>query len=167
MLVNTSGAAINNSLITTVYNFVLRSFPNTDNKVGSLGAGGGGVPIEIQIVGDNPDELSAISESVKIQLSSISGTKNVNDNWGSKSKKVVIKIDENRAQNAGISNQDIATSLQVVLAGFKTGEYREDDKSIPILMKSDIGSEQSFESLDPKFLISSLVFTFLIVNFIF
>ena len=70
------------------------------------------------------------------------------DNWGPKSKKFVIKIDENRAQNAGISNQDIATSLQTVLAGFRTGEYREDDKSIPILMKSDIGSEQSFESLE-------------------
>ena len=148
MLVNTSDAAINNSLITTIDNFVLRSFPNADIKVGPLGAGGGGVPIEIRIIGDNPDELSAISESVKIQLSSISGTKNVKDNWGPKSKKFVIKIDENRAQNAGISNQDIATSLQTVLAGFRTGEYREDDKSIPILMKSDIGSEQSFESLE-------------------
>ena len=34
-------------------------------------------------------------------------------------------------------------------------------------MKSNIGSKQLFESLDPNFLISSLVFTFLIVNFIF
>ena len=50
MLVNTSDAAINNSLITTIDNFVLRSFPNADIKVGPLGAGGGGVPIEIELL---------------------------------------------------------------------------------------------------------------------
>jgi multidrug efflux pump subunit AcrB len=144
ILVNTSDASLNNSLITTIDNFVLRNFPNADIKVGPLGAGGGGVPIEIRIIGDEPDQLSAISEAVKIQLSSIAGTKNVKDNWGPKSKKFVIQIDENRAQNAGITNQDIATSLQTVLTGFRTGEYREDDKSIPILMKSDVGSEQSY-----------------------
>ncbi len=148
MLVNTSSAFLNNSLISTIDEFVLDNFPNADIKVGPLGAGGGGVPIEIRIIGDDPDQLSAISESVKIQLSSIYGTKNVKDDWGPKSKKFVIQIDQNRAQNAGVTNQDIATSLQTVLSGFRTGEYREEDKSIPILMRSDVGSEQSFESLE-------------------
>lgn len=148
MLVNTSSAELNNTLISTIDDFVLRNFPNADIKVGPLGAGGGGIPIEIRVIGDDPDQLSMISESVKIKLSSISGTKNVKDDWGPKSKKFVIEIDQNRAQNAGITNQDIATSLQTVLSGFRTGEYREDDKSIPILMRSDDGSEQSFESLE-------------------
>lgn len=148
LLVNTSSAELNNTLISTIDDFVLRNFPNADIKVGPLGAGGGGIPIEIRVIGDDPDQLSMISESVKIKLSSISGTKNVKDDWGPKSKKFVIEIDQNRAQNAGITNQDIATSLQTVLSGFRTGEYREDDKSIPILMRSDDGSEQSFESLE-------------------
>ncbi|RNC85871.1 MAG: efflux RND transporter permease subunit [Balneola sp.] len=148
ILVNTSEASYNNALISTIDEFVIQNFPNADIKVGPLGAGGGGVPIEIRIIGENPDELASISESVKIRLSSIYGTKNVKDDWGPKSKKFVIQIDENRAQNAGITNQDIATSLQTVLTGFRTGEYREDDKSIPILMRSDVGSEQSLESLE-------------------
>lgn len=148
ILVNTSEAGYNSTLISTIDQFVIQNFPNADIKVGPLGAGGGGVPVEIKIIGDNPDQLASISESLKIQLSSISGTKNVKDNWGPKSKKFVIQIDENRAQNAGITNQDIATSLQTVLTGFRTGEYREDDKSIPILMRSDVGSEQSYESLE-------------------
>ena len=67
---------------------------------------------------------------------------------GPKSKKFLIEIDQNRAQSAGVSSQDIATSLQTVLDGFQTGEYREDDKSIPIIMRSDASQQQSLASLE-------------------
>ena len=89
-----------------------------------------------------------MQKTVKKQLSSISGTKNVKDDWGPKSKKFVIDIDQNRAQQAGVTSQDIATSLKTVLDGFKTGEYREDDKSIPVIMRSDAGQQQALESLE-------------------
>lgn len=148
MLVNTSSASLNNAMIAEIDRYTLQNFPNADIKVGPLGAGGGGVPIEIKVSGENPDELAKISESIKLRLSDISGTKNVKDDWGPKSKKFVIDIDQNRAQAAGVTSQDIATSLQTVLSGFQTGEYREDDKSIPILMRSDAGQEQSLESLE-------------------
>ncbi|MEP1894210.1 MAG: efflux RND transporter permease subunit, partial [Cyclobacteriaceae bacterium] len=89
-----------------------------------------------------------IAKRVKKKLSEITGTKNVKDDWGPKSKKLVIDIDQSRAQAAGISSQDIATSLRTVLDGFKTGEYREDDKSIPVIMRSDAGQQQSLETLE-------------------
>ena len=148
MLVNISDAIYNAEMINRLDAFCFNSFPNADIKVGFLGSGGGGTPIEIKVAGENPDVLASISEKIKIKLSQISGTKNVKDDWGPKSKKFVIDIDQNRAQVAGISSQDIATSLQTVLDGFKTGEYREDDKSIPIIMRSDASQQQSLESLE-------------------
>lgn len=148
MLVNISDAIYNVEMINKLDAFCFNTFPNADIKVGSLASGGGGTPIEIQVSGDNPDELASISEKIKIRLSEITGTKNVKDDWGPKSKKFVIDIDQNRAQLAGINSQDIATSLQTVLDGFQTGEYREDDKSIPIKMRSDASQQQSLESLE-------------------
>ncbi|WP_109436609.1 MULTISPECIES: efflux RND transporter permease subunit [Aquimarina] len=148
ILVNTSSFNENNNMIAKLDKFTFSNFPNADIKVGPLGAGGGGVPIEIKVSGSSPDELSKIAEQVKLKLSKISGTKNVKDDWGPKSKKFLIQIDQNRAQTAGISSQDIATSLQTVLDGFQTGEYREDDKSIPILMRSDNNQQQSLASLE-------------------
>ncbi|WP_435260903.1 efflux RND transporter permease subunit [Tenacibaculum sp. nBUS_03] len=65
-----------------------------------------------------------------------------------KGKKFLIKIDQNRAQNAGVSSQDIATSLKTVLDGFNTGEYRENNKSIPILMRSGDSQQQTLASLE-------------------
>jgi len=81
-------------------------------------------------------------------LFSINGTKNIKDDWGPKGKKFVIEINQTKAQLAGITNQDIAISLQTVLDGFRTGEYREDDQSIPIVMLSDKSKEQSLASLE-------------------
>ncbi len=148
MLVNTSTFEENQQMINLLDTYCFESFPNADIKIGPLGAGGGGVPIEIFVSGDSPDELAKISEKIKIKLSSFSGTKNVKDDWGPKSKKFLIDIDQNKAQLAGISNQDIATSMRTVLDGFKTGEYREDDKTIPILMRSATSSEQTYQSLE-------------------
>ncbi|MEJ2113653.1 MAG: efflux RND transporter permease subunit [Flavobacteriaceae bacterium] len=148
MLVNISDAVYNNMIVKKLDDFCFNSFPNADVKVSLLGSGGGGTPIEVKISGDNPDELSRLAEEVKQKLASIHGTKNVKDDWGPKSKKFVVSIDQSKAQLAGVTSQDIATSLQTVLDGFKTGEYREDDKSIPIVMRSDASQQQTLASIE-------------------
>ncbi len=148
MLINTSSFEFNNAVIEELDAYSFTAFPDADIKVGPLGAGGGGVPIEIKVSGDSPDQLARISEAIKVRLSAITGTKNVKDDWGPKSKKFVIAVDQTRAQNAGVSSQDIATSLQTVLDGFQTGEYREDDKTIPIMMRSDGSQQQTLTSLE-------------------
>ena len=148
ILVNTSSFEVNNELITRIDEYCFSQFPNADIKVGPLGAGGGGTPIEIKVSGQNPDILSELSEQIKSKLATINGTKNVKDDWGPKTKKFIIDINQNNAQIAGITNQDIATSLKTVLDGFQTGEYREDDKNIPILLRGFDSQEQSYESIE-------------------
>ncbi|WP_034058783.1 efflux RND transporter permease subunit [Lacinutrix jangbogonensis] len=148
ILVNTSHFKANQDMINQLDAFCFDSFPNAEIKIGALAGGGGGTPIEIKVTGHSPDELSVIAEQVKLKLTSISGTKNVKDDWGPKTKKFIIDINQIRAQTAGVSSQDIATSLQTVLDGFITGEFREDDKSIPIVMRSDKSQEQTLESIE-------------------
>ncbi|WP_394971036.1 efflux RND transporter permease subunit [uncultured Croceitalea sp.] len=148
ILINTSNFLVNNEMVRKLDSFSFASFPNADIKIGLLGSGGGGTPIEIKVSGDDPDKLAEISQTIKTKLFGISGTKNIKDDWGPKGKKFIIDIDQNKAQLAGVSNQDIATSLQTVLDGFRTGEYRENDKSIPIVMLSDQNQQQSLASLE-------------------
>ncbi len=148
ILVNTSSFNENYVMVTKLDKFTFNNFPNADIKVSALAGGGGGTPIEIKISGPEPDQLSILAENTKLKLSTIYGTKNVKDDWGPKSKKFLIQIDQNRAQNAGVTSSDIATSLKTVLDGFQTGSYREDDKSIPIIMRSDANQQQSLASLE-------------------
>jgi len=148
ILVNTSSFTINNALIKELDAYCFNNFPNADIKVSLLGAGGGGTPIEIRVSGDNPDQLNKISNSIKTKLTAIQGTKNVKDDWGPKGKKFVIVVDQNKAQTAGVTNQDIATSLQTILDGFRAGEYREEDKTIPIMLQSDNSNQVTLTALE-------------------
>jgi multidrug efflux pump subunit AcrB len=148
ILVNTSSFEVNKQMISKLDEYCFSSFPNADIKVGPLGAGGTGTPIEIKVSGKDPNVLSELSEQIKTQLSKISGTKNVKDDWGPKTKKFIIDINQNNAQLAGITNQDIATSLKTILDGFQTGEYRENDKNIPIMLRGFDSQDQSYESIE-------------------
>jgi multidrug efflux pump subunit AcrB len=148
MLINTSDFIYNNGIVEKLDSYCFNNFPNADVKVGLLGSGGGGTPIEVKISGNNPDVLAELSEQTKQKLVTIAGTKNVKDDWGPKTKKFVVKIDQNKAQLAGVSSADIATSLQTALDGFQTGEYREDDKSIPILMRTNESQQQTLASIE-------------------
>ena len=148
ILVNTSSFLVNNEIIDRISSYAFNAFPNADVKVKALSNAGGANPIEVRIMGDDADALAKIALDVRNKLTATPGTKNVKDNWGPKGKKFLVKIDPNRAQAAGITNQDIAVSLQTVLDGFQTGEYRENNKSIPILMRGENSQDQSLGSLE-------------------
>ncbi|MEM9931021.1 MAG: efflux RND transporter permease subunit, partial [Bacteroidota bacterium] len=102
--------------------------------------GGGGADVEIRISGNDPKELFQISESIKQQMNSLPTTKNIKDDWGPKIKKFVIDIDQDKANRAGLTNQDIATSLRTALSGFDAGKFRDGEDNIPIMMRS-LGSQ--------------------------
>jgi multidrug efflux pump subunit AcrB len=154
MLLNTSSFESNNYLVQRLDSFCFLSFPNADIKLGLLAAGGGGTPIEIKVSGDDPDKLAEIAESIKAKLFGIKGTKNIKDDWGPKGKKFVIQVDPYKSRNVGITNQDIAISLETVLTGFNTGEYREGTNSIPIILQNEQSKNLDLASLETMSIIS-------------
>ena len=94
-------------------------------------------------------EVFALADKVKAHLANIGGTTNITDDWGIRTKKLLVNINQPRAQRAGLSSQDIAISLQTILSGIETTDYREDDEIIPVVLRSvaadrkDIGKLES------------------------
>jgi multidrug efflux pump subunit AcrB len=88
ILINTTNFIYNSGVVEKLDAFCFNNFPNADIKVGLLGSGGGGTPIEIKISGTNPDILAELSEQTKQKLKTIQGTKNIKDDWGPKTKKI-------------------------------------------------------------------------------
>ena len=154
ILANTSSGDDNQMIIDRLDEFCFRNFPDADIRVTRLAQGGGGTPIEVRISGALPDKLFEISESIKQTLHEIPGTKNIKDDWGPKIKKFVIDIDQAKAHNAGLTNQDIAVSLQTVLTGVKAGDFREEADSFPILMRSETSEQQTVQTLETTNILS-------------
>ncbi len=107
------------------------------------------IPVAVRVSGRDTDGLFSIVERLKAKLASIPGTKLVDDDWGPRVKKLLVNINEARARRAWVTNRDIAMSLQAGLKGFVTTQYREEDKAIPIALRSvaadrkDIGKLES------------------------
>ncbi|MBW2593893.1 MAG: efflux RND transporter permease subunit, partial [Deltaproteobacteria bacterium] len=135
ILINTSSADINQFIIDSLDAFCLNNFPDLKAVVSRLKSGGASSdPIAIRVTGKNPEHLYPIVDAIKSKLREIPGTKTIADDWGMPVKKLVIKIDPIKAQLAGITNQDVAVSIQTILVGASIGDYREGDKVISIMM---------------------------------
>ena len=93
-------------------------------------------PVEIRIIGRNTNTLFSIADKLQDQFQNVEGHKNLADNWGARTKKLLVKIDQERARRAGVSSQDIAVSLRAGLSGMELTKYREGDEIIPVVFRS-------------------------------
>ncbi|MCE2570486.1 efflux RND transporter permease subunit [Motilimonas eburnea] len=91
-------------------------------------------PVEIRINGVNQEKVLEITQGVKAKLASIAGLKDMTDDWGQKTKTVRVIIDQQKAALAGVSNRDIALSLQSSLVGKNLSEFRDGIVNIPIVL---------------------------------
>jgi len=149
ILINTTSDEANQMVIEELDNFCFNNFPDLSPTISRLATGGGSAdPVAVRISGEDPERLFEIAESVKNKLREMPGSKNIHDDWGLKTKKIIVNINPERAQFAGISNQDIAISLETVLKGRQTGTFREGDKSIPIMMTEKGAQNLSIERLE-------------------
>ncbi len=154
ILITTTSDKENGMVIERLDNFAMRQFPNVDIKLKRLGAGGAGQPIEIDVYGKDIKKLEEIAGEIKSKLKKIDGTKNVIDNWGMRTKKLEVIINQERAEQLGITNQLVAQTLESNLNGVSTGVFRDDDMSIPILMRNHQSSVLNADSLSEINIIS-------------
>ncbi len=148
LLLNTSSGEDNQWVIDRLDGFCFRSFPDAEIRVSRLAGGGGGSDVAVRITGPDPNELFGLAGRIKQKLNEMASAQNIGDDWGPKIKKVVVDIDQSKTQNAGLTNQDIALSLQTALTGFNTGAFREGDQSIPIVLRNESSQDVDVRQLE-------------------
>jgi len=137
LLVNTTSRQFVDETVTRLREFC-SAFPGLKARIDPLPLGPPAKnPVEVRVSGRDPDRVFEYVDRVRQQLRKISGTRGIADDWGARSKKLLIRINEARAQRAGVTNSDVAISLQTIFTGFDTTEYREGDKVIPVTLRSE------------------------------
>ena len=150
MILNTtSRGVIDREIIPRVEEWAGARYPDLKATVQPLSMGPSSwPPVAFRLSGRDTERLFSIVDGLKAKLNEIPGTKLIDDDWGARSKKLVIKVDQARAQNAGVTNEDIAISLQSFLSGIEATEFREDDKLIPITIRSTADERQDLARLE-------------------
>ncbi len=149
ILLNTSSDAVNQHVIDQLEGFCLERFPEMAATISRLQQGGGSAqPIAIRVSGKQMDKLHSIVNEIKHKLAAVPGSKNVQDDWGLRSKKLMVRVDQVKAQLAGITSQDIAMSLQTLLGGMEVERFREGDQSIPIVIRRELSEGEEIDRLE-------------------
>ncbi len=107
-----------------------------------------GYPIQVRLSGPVTERLFELATQVTNYLHDIPGVKSVNNTWGLQTKKLIVDIDQTRALRAGVTSSDVAYSLRAGLSGIDLSQYREEDKLIPIVLRTVASDRQDISKLD-------------------
>lgn len=110
----------------------------------SMGPSESGI-VKIRVSGEELDTLMLAAKKIENAFDEVHGVSENKNDWGEKSIKVVIDIDQDKARRIGISSQSMAQLLSAYFDGYEISNYREDDRSIPIVMRA---SERSRDGAD-------------------
>ncbi len=110
-------------------------------------------PVQIRIIGNDIQELSKHATALKKLLGETKMVYHIDDDWGVWTQKLVVDINPSLAYHAGVSYNNIASSLQTALTGRNITQFRTNTKTIPITMRSNHALKSSMETLE-----STLIF---------
>jgi multidrug efflux pump subunit AcrB len=148
-IINATSREVIDTIVPELRRFCLETFPDLKAQIDPLPLGPPITnPIEIRVSGRDEDVIFGLVDSVKAKLHSLAGPTGISDDWGARAKKLMVHIDEARARRAGVSNLDIAISLQTALTGFDTTQFREEDKVIPVTLRSVAADRRDLGKLE-------------------
>jgi multidrug efflux pump subunit AcrB len=94
-----------------------------------------GIPVSIRISGEDIATLRDLGERVKSIFRAIPDADRVRDDWGAENFVVKLQVDPDRANLAGLSNLDVASSSVSGMYGNQVTTLREGSKQIPVLVR--------------------------------
>ncbi|MEM9707188.1 MAG: efflux RND transporter permease subunit [Pseudomonadota bacterium] len=97
---------------------------------------GGGAPIEARFAGSDARVLRELATEAAAAMAAASeNVLHIRTNWRDQELVLEPIYAEERAQAAGISRDDVATSLLFATDGIRGGTYREGERQIPIVVR--------------------------------
>ena len=137
LMVHTPSVPAARALMAELERWAVERFPDISTNIRMLSTGPPvDKPVQIRVSGPDSERVFEITDQVRAQLLELGGARNIDDDWGPRVKKLIVRVDEERARRAGVSHQEVATALQTYLSGLETTRYREEDESIPVLVRS-------------------------------
>lgn len=122
-------------------------------------------PVELRVTGladVNPLEeekdianLRSISAKVSAVLRGVPKAARVRDDWGQDGFEVTLKVDPDRANLAGVTNQDVAQSSSAAMSGAGVTTLRRGDQQIPVVSRLRMEERANLSDIQNLYVYSS------------
>jgi multidrug efflux pump subunit AcrB len=114
-----------------------------------------GVPVQIRLLGSDEEQLRRIAADTKAMLRQIHGTDNIQDDWEPEVFQISMQVEPDKANLAGITNQDVAMTVQTGFSGYSPTVLRERDRLIPVSLQLRSDERSRYEDLANLVAVSS------------
>ena len=127
------------ALITRMEAFTAMALPQGEFRAKRLAFGpGGGDPIEVRFSGSDPAVLRALATEAEARLAEASSDIIApRIDWREMEQVLRPNYASDRAQEAGITRDNITEAMRFATTGINAGVYREGERQIPIILRAD------------------------------
>ena len=94
-----------------------------------------GADVEAIVKGKYFNELEALTDELKAGLAKIPGVTDINDNYALGKEEIKLHIDEDKANEYGLTLQQIALTARNAFEGTKATVFRDGDEEIDVIVK--------------------------------
>lgn len=111
-------------------------------------------PLLLRIIGNgfaDPKVLRETSQKLEAIVRAQPETWNVHNSWGINGYQVRVEVDEDRATFAGITNSQVARTLNSYYTGLKLTDFREGDHQVPVYFRLKPEERKSIRGLQESF----------------
>jgi len=105
-------------------------------------------PVEVRLVGVNPDHLRTGADQVLAAVMSIEGATDGRHDAGVGAPSVWFQVDDAEAARHGVSRADVASALYGRTQGNLVGQFRAGDDPVPVVVRSTAGENFPVENLE-------------------
>jgi len=106
----------------------------TNNQLSRIMGGGGG-RIEIQVRGHETDLAYKLADQIRKAVENVPGITDANLSRTAGAPEDLVKIDRRKAEELGLTVQQITAALETVLSGSQAGDFSEHGKEYPLLVR--------------------------------
>jgi len=108
-----------------------------------------GKPINIEIAGENLDELIHTANAFQSYLDSLAipGIEQLKSDFLNDKPEIIVDIDRERANRQGISMGQIGNELRTAIYGWEVSKYKEDEDEYPIQLRYSPNQRQNINKI--------------------
>jgi multidrug efflux pump len=94
-------------------------------------------PVMLRVTGYDHGKVREIATKVRDVMAADKNLRDVQLDWNEKTKSMHLAIDQDKVRALGLDSRNLALNLQFLLSGTPVAEFREKDKTIPIVFRVD------------------------------
>jgi multidrug efflux pump subunit AcrB len=136
LVIEVSDSRQTNKIVAPLQEALSRKIPGARVDVRLLETGPPvGVPVQVRLYGDSIPALREQAERIKNVFNADQDVVRLSDNWGAESFRARFSIDADKANLAGATNLDVATSAQAAASGITVATLNDGRLRIPVVAR--------------------------------